>query len=321
MRGGGSLVVMYHYVWPDGAAAPGGIRPLMASEFERQLDWLGERFDVVGAGEFLESLKARGRSRPTCLLTFDDGTRDHAEVVAPILARRGLSGVFFVLTWPVELGRMPLTHAVHWLLGQGEEAVWEALERGAIAETGSVAVLGEASEAERIYHYETRLRARTKYAVNMAMPHALAERIVERGIRSAGASAAELAGRWFVSARQVREMHDAGMTIGLHGCSHRSLQVLGAQGIGEELSHCSRYVSGLIGARPTWFACPFGGTGAPVEAVAAMHAGMRACWIEGSVTTEKALVPEGCDAWRLPRIDAADLPPRRSVEWAQWRRL
>jgi len=41
------LVVMYHYVRADGAAVPGGIRPMMAAEFERQLDWIGERYSIV----------------------------------------------------------------------------------------------------------------------------------------------------------------------------------------------------------------------------------------------------------------------------------
>src|SRR5438477_12798539 len=98
---------MYHYVWRDDEPAPRGIRPLLASEFEDQLDWLEERYDIVQPDEFLEILRRGDCSqRPPCLLTFDDGTKDHARVVTPILARRGLGGLFFVLTWPIELGRM-----------------------------------------------------------------------------------------------------------------------------------------------------------------------------------------------------------------------
>jgi len=47
------LVVMYHYVRPDDSPIPGGVRPLLASEFEVQLDWLCDRYDVVSAPEFL----------------------------------------------------------------------------------------------------------------------------------------------------------------------------------------------------------------------------------------------------------------------------
>jgi peptidoglycan/xylan/chitin deacetylase (PgdA/CDA1 family) len=307
-----AMVVMYHYVWPDGAPVPEGIRPLKAGEFLAQLDWLEDRYDILNARDFLDSLKSPRPGKPACLLTFDDGTRDHAEVVTPILAERGLSGVFFVLTWPMELKRMPLTHCVHWLLGQGDELVWREFERGAGKETGSLEVLGRAEDAMRIYHYETPLRARIKYAANMALPHTLAERIVARAIRATGQSLEELAEQWFVTSRQIVQMRDAGMTIGLHGCSHRSLQVLGPAGIREEIAHASNYIASVLEERATWFACPFGGSGAGSESLAAMHEAMRNYCIVGSVTTEKALAPNGCDPWRLPRLDAIDLPPRKS---------
>ena len=306
------LVVMYHYVWPDDEPAPGGIRPLRASEFEHQLDWLQERFEIVGPDGFLKSLNdGDWNEKPPCLLTFDDGTRDHAQVVTPILSRRGLGGLFFVLTWPIELSRMPLTHAVHWLLGANEQEVWCQLKRAVIEETGDIESLGDSAEAQRIYHYETTVRARIKYAFNMALAPELAERVMEKLMEESGESSAELARRWFASADQIVAMRDAGMTIGMHGCSHRSLQVLGAQEIREEINHSSAYLTSLLGEQPRWLACPFGGSGASVEAVNAMRDAMREFAVVGSVTTQKVLVPAGCDPWRLPRIDAIDLPPRR----------
>jgi peptidoglycan/xylan/chitin deacetylase (PgdA/CDA1 family) len=308
------LIVMYHYVWPDDEPAPGGIRPLLTSEFERQLDWLGARHEIVPPDRFLELLShGSWVERSPCLLTFDDGTRDHAEVVTPILKRRGLGGLFFVLTWPIDLKRMPMTHAVHWLLGQDEGRMWREFEREAIRETAGIEILGDPVEAKRIYHYESPARARIKYAANMMLPSAMAERVIERIIATTGRSSEDLAAEWFVSSNQILAMREAGMTIGLHGCSHRSLQSLGAQGIGEEVSHCSQYISRLLGERPEWFACPFGGSGASLEAVEAMRHAMRACRIRGSVTTEKLFVPRDCDPWRLPRMDAIDLPPRTEL--------
>ena len=97
-----ALVVMYHYVRESIESSSSGIRPLLTGEFEEQLDWLEENYRIVSPEEFLSAAKGgylRDGKAP-CLLTFDDGTRDHLDVVAPILMRRSLSGVFFVLTWP-----------------------------------------------------------------------------------------------------------------------------------------------------------------------------------------------------------------------------
>jgi peptidoglycan/xylan/chitin deacetylase (PgdA/CDA1 family) len=316
-----ALIVMYHYVRRDGSQISPGIRPLFTSEFETQLDWLSERFDIVGAEEFLDQVQTPEWSlqrppvaaeattpemnKPLCLLTFDDGTKDHAEVVTPILQARGLSGVFFILSGPAERGNMPLTHAIHWLLGGDEEKVWRLFEKHA---GGS---LGDSAVACRTYHYETPLRARIKYAANMVLPNGVTERIVQDAVREAGRTMEDLAREWFVSADDIRAMDAAGMTIAMHGVTHRSLQSLGATGIRQEISHCSTYLQRLTGKLPTWYACPFGGSGAPPESLAAMHDAMRVTGVVASVSTQKSYVLPGSDLFSLSRLDAIDLPPRR----------
>jgi len=207
---------------------------------------------------------------------------------------------------------MPLTHAVHWLLSGNDAAVWDTFERYARYYLGGLDALGSEAEARRIYHYETPLRARIKYAANMALPAEATEQIVATAMRRSGRSMRELAEEWFVSASDIRAMHQAGMTIAMHGSSHRSLQSLGAEGIREEIEHSSQYLTKLIGQSPTWFACPFGGTGASPQAIKAMQAAMQEVGVVASVSTEKRLITEDCDPLSLPRLDAIDLPPRRA---------
>jgi len=312
------LVVMYHYVRADGAAVPGGIRPMMAAEFERQLDWIGERYSIVRPEAFERWMTGEESfSKRPCLLTFDDGTRDHAEVVTPILSRRGLGGVFFVLSGPAEEGLMPLTHAVHWLLGQPDEVTWALFERYGRERLGGVAALGDPAEARRIYHYETEIRARIKYAANMALPVEATGEIVRAAVEAAGMTMGDLAREWFVSAEQIVAMSRAGMTIGLHGHSHTSLQVLGEAGIRREIAHGSDYLHGLTGRRPTWWACPFGGSGASDAAISAMRGAMAGAGLTMAVTTRKAPVERGGggggDPLAIPRYDCIDLPPRTSA--------
>jgi peptidoglycan/xylan/chitin deacetylase (PgdA/CDA1 family) len=315
------LIVMYHYVRPDRQAIPAGIRPLLTSEFQKQLDWLSERYEILPANEFLRRTIDRSRRRtalelPPCLLTFDDGTKDHAQFVTPMLLERGLSGVFFVLSGPAEHGTMPLTHAIHWLLSGNENAVWESFQQHAHDHLGGLEALGSASEAQRIYHYESPIRARIKYAANMALPSDATEQIVKAAADASGRTMKELAQECFVSADDIRMMNASGMTIGLHGCTHRSLQMLGCDGIHEEIHHCSQYISKLIGRRSAWYACPFGGSGAAMAELSAMHDAMKDVGVTASVSTEKRFVNVGCDALALPRFDAIDLPPRKALPLA-----
>jgi peptidoglycan/xylan/chitin deacetylase (PgdA/CDA1 family) len=314
------LVMMYHYVRPDTAPIPAGIRPMLASEFERQLDLLAEHYTIAQPVHFLAWLNSHEPSanpKPPCLLTFDDGTRDHAEVVTPILVRRNLGGVFFILSGPAEERMMPLTHAIHWLLGQPDEQTWEIFQRYARDKLHNPAALGDAAAASRIYHYEPPLRARIKYAANMAMPQDATKEIVRRAAEQAGLSLPDLARDWFVSADQIMDMHRTGMTIGLHGHSHSSLQTLGAEGICREIAHGSNYLAHVTGNPPTWWACPFGGTGASDQTLQAMRAAMQTHNLRVAVTTRKAPVAQGSDPLALPRYDCIDLPPRKSAPPAE----
>ncbi len=207
---------------------------------------------------------------------------------------------------------MPLTHAIHWLLSGDERNVWETFERYARNYLGGVQALGSEQRAREIYYYETPLRARIKYAANMELPMKAVEQIVNAALRQAGLSARELARQWFVDNNDIQEMHSAGMTIAMHGCSHRSLQTLGPVGIISEIEHSSNYLAKLTGKRPDWFACPFGGSGASMDSLNAMYLAMKKVGVVGSVTTEKHMVDRNhCNPLFLPRMDTIDLPPKR----------
>jgi peptidoglycan/xylan/chitin deacetylase (PgdA/CDA1 family) len=309
------LIVMYHYVRnDDDRDIPAGIRPMLTSQFEEQLDWLGEHYSILHPQQFLNWLAGQHETeKPPCLLTFDDGTADHATVVTPILAARNLSGVFFVLTGPAEESLMPLTHALHWLLSQPDEKTWRLFQQLAREELHDESALGDPAEAKRIYHYEPELRARIKYAANMALPPQATATILHRAAEQARIALKDLARQWFVAPAQIQQMHQAGMTIGLHGHSHSSLQTLGEDGIRQEIAHASNYLTNLTGEIPTWWACPFGGAGASPAALAAMQDAMRRANLRAAVTTQQSPVTRAADVFALPRYDCIDLPPKKST--------
>jgi peptidoglycan/xylan/chitin deacetylase (PgdA/CDA1 family) len=78
-------VLTYHGVPRSGGA-------FNASDFEEHVSFLNQHFDVIGWSEWEQPQRAK----PCVVLTFDDGLRNNAEVVAPILRRFELPAVFFV---------------------------------------------------------------------------------------------------------------------------------------------------------------------------------------------------------------------------------
>ena len=69
----------------------------LAPAFEQQLRLFAEHFVPVGRGELLALQRGEWRhDRPGLVLSFDDGLRSHAEVVAPLLDKYAFIGWFLL---------------------------------------------------------------------------------------------------------------------------------------------------------------------------------------------------------------------------------
>jgi peptidoglycan/xylan/chitin deacetylase (PgdA/CDA1 family) len=100
----------------------------------------------------------------------------------------------------------------------------------------------------------------------------------------------------------IRELADAGMTIGAHGLEHVPLSSLSADELGKQLAEARRVIEARISRPVEWLALP-GGFGGAREVAAARDAGFRN--VLGSVP-------------RLARSGASTEPiPRFSVRGGQ----
>lgn len=103
------VLVQKQLLWPWARALNyHDVPERLAGAFEEQLRFFARHFVSVGPAELAELHAGRWpHPRPGLLLTFDDGLRTHADVVAPLLEKYGFSGWFnvpvgFVDTPPAE---------------------------------------------------------------------------------------------------------------------------------------------------------------------------------------------------------------------------
>lgn len=92
------IVCLYHGV--SARSVAGGID---GQAFERHLRFLKERCHFVSPHDAQRTRQAR--EERAVLLTFDDGFRNNAEVVVPLLRRHGIPALFFVTTRHTVPGR------------------------------------------------------------------------------------------------------------------------------------------------------------------------------------------------------------------------
>lgn len=93
-------ILMYHGVEPAAPTTPCW-HVLDAAAFQRQMEYVGETFEVLPLVEALERLEAGTLPDRAAALTFDDGTRNLATQAAPILRSLGLPAAVFLSTGPM----------------------------------------------------------------------------------------------------------------------------------------------------------------------------------------------------------------------------
>lgn len=101
------LFLTYHEISAEALAA-NGLFTVSAETLEKHVAIISERrFESISADDLLV-----GRvNEQSIILTFDDGTIDHFEIVAPLLERHGISGIFFVPTEKLGMpGRLERQH-------------------------------------------------------------------------------------------------------------------------------------------------------------------------------------------------------------------
>ena len=110
-------VITYHYVREIKNSKYPKIKGLEFSGFKRQLDFLENNFEIIDVQKLLD-FASSGKNLPenSCLLTFDDGYKDHIEYVLPELLKRKIQGSFFPTFRPVIERDMLDMNCAHFIL-------------------------------------------------------------------------------------------------------------------------------------------------------------------------------------------------------------
>lgn len=89
-------IVMYHYVRDLRHSRYSEIKGLDIALFKEQIEYLNRNYNVIAMKDLVSAIDS-GETLPkkACLLTFDDGYKDHFEYVFPVLDKYGLKGAFY----------------------------------------------------------------------------------------------------------------------------------------------------------------------------------------------------------------------------------
>ena len=294
-------VMMYHYVRDpgDSAEADSGISGMSVRDFESQLDDLSQKHIFISWLDLRAALQGE-RSLPAspCLLTFDDGVRDHYLNVFRILRKRNLSGLFFVLN-RIDTDGLVLAHKIHFLLAklglnQLREELWKQLsgaqrESFTEAEKGYQLKYPSTSEDARINLLKAVLQRDLSNEVDPLLGNLFETHV--------GAED-ETARNYYLSLDQMREMSAGGMHFGGHSRSHPWFDWIDAEARRNEIMASAELLQ-KIESGPWAFAFPYGGLAEDTPQILKAHGFMTA------FTTKTQL--QHTDPFLIGRLDGEEI--------------
>jgi peptidoglycan/xylan/chitin deacetylase (PgdA/CDA1 family) len=243
----GVLVWNYHRI---GTATGSVFDPDLFSatpeDFEQQVRFLKQNFDVIGVPDLESAL--RSRRRRCMMITFDDGYRDNFSVAYPILKSNKVPATFFVATGFIDRPRV---------------AWWDELAWMTRATNLRSLPANEWIPSEIRLEHRARERAfQSLLTVYKSLPSALTLEYLQflADALDTGRCPTSLVTDLWMTWDMLREMQTNGMTIGGHTVTHPILANMSADQQDWEIGECQRRIQQELRVPVRAFSYPIGKT-------------------------------------------------------------
>ncbi len=302
----GVLTLCFHRIGVRGTSAwEPGLWDATIDGFDQRLTFLRRYAEVISPKELL-ALDSPPRGRHV-MLTFDDGYREWATDVLPVLRSHGVTAAFFITTGFIDRPRAPWWYELPWMAHSGPRQALPAGEWLAAGLDFAEMTPDHAAEA---------LLSRYK-----ELPGDRGEAFLDwvGGASGCGRCDPETVREDWLTWDMVRDLRDAGMEIGGHTVDHPILSRLSAAGQQQQVSDCARRIEAELERPMRMFAYPIG---EPDSFDAATRSALEAEDVALAFAYHGGFLRSGHDFDRLalPRITGGIEPEilRAALALPQW---
>lgn len=253
-------VVMYHYVRDYLAGDHRNMKGVDCREFENQINAMRQNGGIIDYDKFIDYLNGSiACPDGKFLLTFDDGFTDCLTYIAPILDRYECRGIFHIITKTASGGYVPLTHKMHYLLGnrppsQLSDIFWSAFYKLTGEDLWSWYSQDGAINA---YRWDTDEIKKLKWTINFGIPYASRELVINSAFEEIY-DEVSVCDELFMGWDDIQKLGKKGHIIGGHSHSHLNLGALSTEEQKCEIFKCAQELQAHGIGRMRTFSYPFG---------------------------------------------------------------
>jgi peptidoglycan/xylan/chitin deacetylase (PgdA/CDA1 family) len=257
-------IVMYHYVREIENSLFPNLRGLEFESFIRQLNFLQNKYNIISAETFLNGLLNRIElPENPCLLTFDDGYRDHIKYVAPELNKRRLQGFFFPPAKAILDRDLLDVHGIQFILASCKNfsALTSELDRYCLEGGISREELNfNRNTFNRIQRYDPAEVVYFKRMLQHILPAQLRHYIVcDLFQKYVTKDQQGFADQLYLLEDDVRQLVESGHYVGAHGYRHQWLDQLNEKNQTIEIEQSLQFLERVSAPTKDWIMCyPYG---------------------------------------------------------------
>jgi len=259
------LVLMYHYVRNIKKSHHPNIKGVELDLFKLQLDYIKKKFNIISAEDLINFFyKKKELPENSCLLTFDDGYKDHIDFVLPELLKRKMKGIFFPQAKSIVERELSDVNAIHFILDRSlndklllNKLFEMCLESSITQKTINLWIKKNAIQK---YKYDSFKRVLIKRMLQYLIPDQLRKNIISKLFKEiVGQNSKDFANDLYLTIDDLKRLLNSGMQIGSHGYEHSYLNKLSYADQKKDLNNSIRFLDFIGISTNNWVMCyPYG---------------------------------------------------------------
>jgi len=304
---GKCTIVAYHYVRDVEKTDYSAIKALSVKDFSCQIDYMCKNYSVIKLEDYISLLKLKKIiPENACILTFDDGFKDHYKNVFPILKNKKISATFFPQTQSLVDSIVPAVHKAHFLLAKlGAQKFSEEINlllNQRFSKYAEIFFIDGKTKKDPRYRWDDNLSANLKWVI-FAMPSEIKNQILNIIFSKYFENEKEFCNDLYMNFDQMREMVKEGMSFGSHSVTHPAISKLSAVEQRKEIKNSKAILEEELGTKIIAFSYPYGDF--TEETINILKEEEYGC----ALTSKPAInVGKNIDFFNLNRLDTNDLP-------------
>ncbi len=252
--------VMYHYVREIKNSPYPKIKGLEFENFKRQLDFLSKNYSFIDPNELRSHNNFNEKS---CILTFDDGFKDHIKFVMPELKKRKIKGIFFPPALPIKNQVVLDTHLIHFILEKTKDykkltlELFQNLKEKDYSDNDIRELWEKNSYKNRFDNEDVSF---FKRILQKILPIRLRQEITRKIFdEKCQKSIEDFSQELYLNKKDILQMVSEGMVIGSHTYNHYWLDTLDKKDQSKELDLSIKFLEELNIKTNDWIMCyPYG---------------------------------------------------------------